>query len=176
MSNVRVSAAVVFFVTGLLLILGTQRYFRTYKVDKPLREDISSVQGVVSYELGSSDGLTDLAVTLRDVEDLPATYEGLQSALARGVGKKGTRIEVLDSRSLALEKDWYHIHYFVEEAAALGNFSAMKDRVDRSLQGSETTPTIWVKNDRIFVELRHAHRSLYEVVERRYPSGVDNAV
>lgn len=120
----------------------------------------------------TEDGLV-IEVALDRVEDLGATYSRLHDAVRDRLGQGRFRLAVKDQRDGTLQDLYHSIHYYLEEAAARGNFGAMADACSDALtRAGVTAHKITVDPHRIYVQISLHGPYLYQVLERpRVPQG-----
>jgi hypothetical protein len=107
-----------------------------------------------------------LNVKLGKVSYLKDTYDRLEKSMSERLGRHSGKIYLSDNRSRLLISDYYNIHYFLEEAASQGDFSAMRDRTFQYLSDKGIDFDLVVGRDNLYVSLQKNGRYLYEIIPR----------
>lgn len=152
------------------LLVGGQLAWHKYAVAKPLDKVLVNIQGVESATLiedGKNSDIPAIEVTLGRVENLQKTYGEITDATKRMMGRKPVRIVLHDHHTPELDEFYYSIHYYIQEAMATGNYSAMAERIAVKAKEAQIDCRIYVDEKFIFVQLAKGDNGLYTVVPRQ---------
>lgn len=146
--------------------------YETLGIRRPLVAAISNDPDVLSAEISQENGKTVIAVRLRQVHDLSETYKRIESTAEKYVSRDCLEIKVIDHRNEALEEIYMKVHYYLEEAAARGDYGSMIDSARPILDSSGLTGWhVMVDNGDIFVQLYAGPNYLYQVIPAAWARG-----
>ena len=149
------------FVLVLALILGGQRLWQAYGVDRPLNEAIADVPGVLSCHMDDQSGV--IAVKLERDADLGAGVVELERVIAR---YSKDRLEVRDQRDDHLRNALASVRFQLEEGMHTGLYSDMLDRVDSRLSPLGVSYRLAIDEDRLYVSIWNGDAYLHEMIWR----------
>ncbi|HHW18130.1 MAG TPA: hypothetical protein GXX30_04425 [Firmicutes bacterium] len=155
---------------GLLVVGALSLAFYFYEdlgVKKPLEKALSSDPDVRWVKISQSQEGMIVEVGLGATQDLAGTYRRLHDTIKRFFGVTAFQLKAHDSRDQYLESVYHDIHYYLEEAAARGNFGEMIERCKSVLDQKDLDSyEVTVDHERIYVQLFRGDNYLYQVIER----------
>lgn len=167
LQGVRVPLVMMFAMLGLFLLFGMERLYTFTRIDQPLARFLSAREEVKSFEVRQMGGRVVVRVTLGPVANLRETYVDLEKGIAAIFGARPFAIEVVDNRTERLLRDYYELHYALQEALATGRFTEMERKVAQAAQrGGLTRAAVYVDTDYLYIQLQRGDRYLYELVPR----------
>jgi hypothetical protein len=157
--------AVVVVVIGILF--GGQWLYTEYVLEKPV-VDALDLPEVVNTEYVEDTGT--VIVTLKEVENLKATYLEIQDRLETNQGAGNLQIEVADNRSPLLEEAWYQSQFAVHQAVVQGDFVSMHQTINEIASGYKLDRyAVFIDSNRVYVQFHKDGKNLYEVISREIP-------
>lgn len=151
-----------------LAVLSLAYYsYENVGIKKPLETALMADPDVVSATLSEQDGTSVVEIALKDVSDLPVTYNRLTAIIKDKIGSTAFKVQLKDQRDATLENAYHSIHFYLEEAAAMGDFGTMNDAATRILdQAGIGDYKITVDGQHIFVQMAAGQSYLYQVLDR----------
>lgn len=161
-------------IVGAILFGGTYALARRAE-GWPAAAALMRDDGVLKLEQVRRGKTWEIRAYLGQVEDLPKVVDELERVTAEKVGEPW-KLVLVDTRDQFLSQVYYDIHFYIQEAAATGAFGGLPERMGEMARarGLERWK-IWVRSDRIFIDLRHGGKCLYEVISRVPPAGAGSA-
>lgn len=127
--------------------------------------------GVLGLEQVRRGKSLEIRAYLGQVRDLPSVVDELERITAEKAGEP-RRLVLVDTRDRFLTDVYYQMHFHIQEATATGAFGSLPEKVgDIAREKGLDSWRIWIRSDRVFVDLRHGGRCLYEVISRTPPGG-----
>lgn len=160
-------------VTLAALLVGSVFYQEQVKA-APLERDLAAVPGVTGARVERAGGRWLVRVELGGVELLPVTYRQLRELADRRLGAARYGLQLVDRRTPALQRAFYEMSYYLEEARARGNFTEAARRVEE--MGRELglrRARLYVDPDYLYLELAGDGGTLYHVQPLRPPGEVN---
>lgn len=154
------------------LLVGSFVYQEQVKA-APLERDLQAVPGVGGVTIERADRQWVVRVELGRVELLPVTYRQLRERIDRRLGAGRYRLELADGRTPELQRAFYEVSYFVQEARTRGDFAEAARRVEE--KGRElglSRARLYVDPDYLYLELADEGATLYHVQELGPPPEV----
>lgn len=123
-------------------------------------------EGVLHLEQVHRGKSLEIRAYLGQVRDLPSVVDELERIASEKAGQEW-RLALVDTRDQFLEDVYYRMHFHIQEATATSAFGSLPEKVDDIAQEKSLDSwRIWIRSDRVFVDLRHGGRCLYEVIPR----------
>lgn len=150
------------------ILSGGQLLWQKYAVAKPLDKVFSEINGVegTTWENSGNSEPVKVYVTLKNVDNLQKTYEGLVNGSQSILGKKTFKIIIKDSRTQELEEFYHSIHYHVYEAAYTGNFAVMAEKINEKASVVGVSVHTYVDASNIYVQASKNAADMYVVLPR----------
>lgn len=146
------------------LLLGGQRLYQKYYVERPLTQHIQAVTGVQEVHFEGKQGNRRLVVRLGVVPDFQQTYTELLNVTRSNLNNKQVELVIMDRRSAALTSIWRDAQFAIYEAMINGNLSQMKEAVYQEAQQAGSTCVLYLDKQNIYVQLQQGECYLYEAV------------
>lgn len=153
-------------VVTLAILFGGQTLWLKYAVAKPLDKFFYSIDGVENVQISDTSAQLSIDVTLKDVKELPKTYDSLSQGIRNVVGNKNYKLVVHDSRNSELEGFYQAIHYYVQEAIATGRYSTMVEQIKGKADSQGIKANVWVDAKNVYLQLEKNGVQMYEIVPR----------
>lgn len=154
-------------VLTVAILYAGQSMWQQYVVVKPLDKLVYTIQGVENVQIDDKVSQLTLAVTLKDVTNLPQVYTKLLQATKDIAGSKKMTIMIHDNRSPELERFYTSIHYYVQEAIVTGHFGTMAETIQAQAQSQAVTANVWVDSKYIYLQFTQNGAQLYEIIARQ---------
>jgi|GEM_PF-431693 len=159
-------------VLTLAVLFGGQLLWNKYAVANPIYEVLQTINGIESVSIGRMNQQgknmdeVKIYVTLSDVQNLQKMYGELTAGLQQVNSGKKYDIVIQDSRTPELEKFYYSIHYYLQEAIVNGNFASMTERIEAKANDAGVVAQIYVDTKNIYLTLTKETANMYVVIER----------
>lgn len=152
--------------TGALLFGGHFAYQR-FATENPLYVAVLAQPGVKDFTVTESGSGYTLEINVGPVNDLKSTIETVVQMIEAAGKAPVTAINITDNASRELSEVFYEMHFTLEEAAARGNFTQMKERADTIAQEAGVdTVRIQVADNQLYVQLCQDNHYLYRIINR----------
>lgn len=156
------------FVVALAVLMGAYEVWQLERVDRPLLSAVRSVPGVGGARLEeSADGEVLIAVELKPVEDLRATYLDIEEAAHRVLGGRPFAVSVAGTVGPTLAEDFRLVRLAVAEGVETGRYTAMAEKVAEIAAQAGAQGRVDVDGRFVFVQVVRGGQAAYEVVPRR---------
>lgn len=165
--GIRVHIVILIFIVGLGLLLGIRQAYQYNKVDQPLSTFFADREEVVSHEINNLGNDMAVKVKLDQVTNLRETYRSLEEGVRKILGGQRFTLEITDARNDQLIRDYYSLHYILQEGLATGRYTEMADAFGHaaSERGVEEA-RVFVDSGRLYVQLVRDSNYLYELIPR----------
>lgn len=159
-------------VITLAILFGGQLLWNKYAIAKPISDLFKNIDGVESATLGR---LTDqgknnekikIYVKLSNVPDLQKAYQEITDGLNQIDSGKKYDLVIEDKRTPDLERFYYDIHYYIQEAISTGNFAAMAERIETKADTAGITAKVYVDTQNVYLQMTKAGAEMYVVIAR----------
>lgn len=165
----RIAIMLIALVITLAVLGGGQLLWQRYKIDIPLAKALSTIDGVESFSFDNKsrvDENSKINISLTNVKNLQSTYQAISTGTASIWGPKKPQIVIHDSRTPELESFYYSVHYYIQESIALGNFSAMAERIEQKSAEAGVVTQLFVDTDNVYLGVTKNSASMYVVIPR----------
>lgn len=142
------------------LLLGGQLVYKNKWVNGNLTQQSLEIEGVISAEVITKDGLSELQVKTSQVENL----QNVSSELKTVSGKHPIRL--IDQRTDELEKIFQQMQFSLQEGIIRGNFTEMERNVRELADKSGVEVSLTMDSEAIYLTLNAEEAQLLEVIER----------
>ncbi|MCL4424784.1 MAG: hypothetical protein M1299_03470 [Firmicutes bacterium] len=136
----------------------------------PLIRTLQGIEGVQEVRLERGAKGDVILVRLASVADLRKTYGQLYQKALSYEKSAAFSLRLLDNRDQALEKTYYRLNFSLQEALATGQFSRLRDELDRLDQTLDRAQAE-IDGDYVYLQLHQGQNYLYEVVPRQAQVG-----
>lgn len=142
------------------LLLGGQLVYKNKWVNGNLTQQSLEIEGVISAEVITKDGLSELQVKTSQVENLQNVSRELKTVS----GKHPIRL--IDQRTDELEKIFQLMQFSLQEGIVRGNFTEMERNVKELADKSGVEVSLTMDSEAIYLTLNKEEAQLLEVIER----------
>jgi hypothetical protein len=159
-------------VITLAVLFGGQLLWNKYAVANPINEMFKNIDGVESATVGR---LTDqgknnekfkIYVRLSNVPDLQKAYGEITDGLNQIDSGKKYDIVIEDKRTPDLERFYYDIHYYIQEAISTGNFATMAERIEAKAETAGITAKVYVDTQNVYLQMTKSGAEMYVIIAR----------
>lgn len=154
---------IIFVIIAVIGLFYTGQYlFDIYKIDKPLKEEISAIEGIKDIKIINNNNLNDLFVSFEPGIDFYSSYQKINEVMETKLGSKSGNIIIDNNSSTELEEIYYQIHYAIHEGINTGKFLEMKENVEEIVSNVEIDNyRLWIDNDAVYLQLDKNNSSFY---------------
>lgn len=172
MKNFKWPIVVIVFILTLAVSAGIIIFRERKLQNQPLLNRLSQLEAVESVELRESKGEYHVSVRLAYVADLAPVYRQIDREIAKVLGQKNYRLELLDQRDATLSEAFSVVHLALYEGERRGNFIEVSERI-RTMMAGFNLPEhrLTVDGERIYFQARNGEYYLYAVIARRSGTG-----
>lgn len=142
------------------LLLGGQLIYKNKWVNGTLMQESQEIPGVISAQVVTRDGQSELQVKTGEVEDLQKVSLQLQKI----AGKHP--ILFIDQRTKDLEQVFQQMQFPLQESIVRGNFTEMEQRIKELAQQSGVELSLTMDSEAIYLTLSKDQNQLVAVIER----------
>jgi hypothetical protein len=168
MKNFRWPIAVTVFILTLATLAGIIIFRERQLQNRPLLNRLKAFEEVETVTLRQSGGVYRVSVQLAYVPDLPAVYREIDGEIAKVLGERNYRLELLDRRDETLSAAYSAVHLALYEGERRGNFTEMSGRIDSLMAGFDLHEhRLTVDAERIYFQAANGSYYLYAVIARR---------
>ncbi|MGE5558355.1 MAG: hypothetical protein ACM3WV_07040 [Bacillota bacterium] len=158
---------------GLAVLFGAHFLEQVVRVEKPLKSRIMEIQGVSGVSWRREQAGYEMNLRLdENVSNLQDTVEKSVKLAEERLNAPVVSLGIKDKPDRKLLDAYYDQHFYLAEAAMLGNFGAMKKQVDSLARrpGSPQTK-VYIGKEYLFIQMKDGAHYLYRIVERRQAGG-----
>lgn len=163
MSRIRIVPILAITCVTLSLLFGGWELYRNFGLVRPLEDQLMAAGTVQKVESIVNGQERAIKVTMKQVPDLQAAYEGVEKIVHDSLGTYVT-IDLADNREGALEKTYRDLQPTLYAGIAKGEFPAMIENMGAQAKQAGVESKISMNDEHIFVELKKDGKYLYEVV------------
>lgn len=163
MSRIRIVPILAITCVTLSLLFGGWELYRNFGLVRPLEDQLMAAGTVQKVESVVSGQEREIKVTMKQVPDLQAAYEGVEKIVQESLGPYVT-IDLADNRQEELENAYRDLQPTLYAGIAKGEFPAMIAGMGAQAKQAGVESKISMNDEYIFVELRKDGKYLYEVV------------
>lgn len=156
-----------------VVVLSVGSYcYDAYALQRPLQKKLEGDPDVLKVHVTNRRDKIVVALCLRYVDDLPATYSRMEEEIRAALVNRDYEIVIEDDSAGILEDAYASIHYYIEEARIRGNFGEMADKSQAALKDAGVEDfCLTVDDENIFVQMRVEDSFLYRVKKLKGPLG-----
>ncbi len=172
MKNIRWKLVLLWAILALIVLSVGSYCYDAYALRRPLEKKLELDPHVLKVHISNSRDKIVIALRLKYVDDLPATYSRLNEEVRATLVNRDYEIVIEDDSAEILEKAYASIHYYIEEARIRGNFGEMADKSQAVLNDAGLEDFgLTVDGENIFVQMRVGDNYLYRVKMLKGPLG-----
>lgn len=164
--GLRIPIILLVLVASLLVFWGARWLFNRFSIEQPLADFLKSQSYIQTFEIKRDGSLVQISVLLAPVESLKDTYGELDRGVRNILGGRLYKLVLQDKRDVQLKNAFYYSQFAVYEAVIRGNYREMVDYVNKQAAERGATASIFIDQDRIYLQMRHDKNYLYEVIPR----------
>ncbi|HAU30777.1 MAG: hypothetical protein XD78_1534 [Desulfotomaculum sp. 46_296] len=164
--GLRVPIILLVLVASLLVFWGARWLFNRFSIEQPLADFLKSQSYIQTFVIKRDGSLVQISVLLAPVENLKDTYGELNRGVRNILGGRLYELVLRDKRDVQLKNAFYYSQFAVYEAIMRGNYREMVDYVNKQAAERGATASVFVDQDRIYLQMRHDNNYLYEVIPR----------
>jgi len=164
--GLRVPIILLVLVASLLVFWGARWLFNRVSIEQPLTDFLKSQDYIETFEINRDGSLVQISVLLAPVDNLKDTYVELDRGVRNILGGRLYELILRDKRDAQLKNAFYYSQFAVYEAVAQGNYREMLDYVNKQAAERSATASVFIDQDRIYLQMRHDKNYLYEVIPR----------
>ena len=153
-------------VASLVVFWGARWLFNRFSIEQPLADFLKSQDYIETFEINRDGSLMQISVLLAPVENLEDTYVELDRGVRNILGGRLYELILRDKRDAQLENAFYYSQFAVYEAVMRGNYREMIDYVNEQAAERSATVSVFIDQDRIYLQMSHDNSYLYEVIPR----------
>ncbi len=162
---------IVVIITTLALLFGGQILYRHFTYNKPLVEELSSVNGVKDYRVISENNGVKLSISMSPVDNLQASYLAIEDVLNR-IYANTPEITIDDAPSSKLKELWYQGQFVIYEGISTGQFVKMEKQLgDIAANYPGVAVKVFVDTERVYFQAVDGKHFLYKVIGRKQGGG-----
>jgi hypothetical protein len=142
------------------LLLGGQLVYKNKWVNGALAQESQEIQGIISAQVISYDGLSELQVKTTEIDNLQKVSTQLQKI----AGKHPIRF--VDQRTAELERLFQKMQFPLQEGIVRGNFTQMEQVIRELANQSGVELSLTMDSEAIYLTLNKEKSQLVSVIER----------
>jgi len=164
--GLRIPIILLVLAASLVVFLGARWLFNRFSIEQPLAGFLKSQSYVQTFEIKRDGSTVQISVLLAPVDNLKKTYGELDRGVRNILGGKFYELVLRDKRDVQLNNAFYYSQFAVYEAVMRGNYREMIDYVNKQAAESGAAASVFIDQDRIYLQMRHDKNYLYEVIPR----------
>ena len=155
-------------VLTLGVIFSASWVYTEIAIKKPLGQELSEVQGVISYTIENSSERMLLTIELGPVDNIKASYMSLSKiADSHLMNNQEHEIRIIDNPSPQLISLWNEIQFYAYQSLVQGDFVAMKEGVERVVAANENVNyQIYINETHLFFQIQYHENYIYRILQR----------
>jgi len=166
----RIDAIIAIALLTVPVLIGGQTFYKQVTVERPLADELQTISGVKKAIIAKTPAGYDITLDLSAVDNLPLVYRQAVSIIKKHLNPSTFSLQLVDSRTPALENLYWQAQTYIEEAAMRGNFSAIATKLTQLATEADAQLEFYVDEECIYLELYQDPHYLYAVRERYQPS------
>lgn len=176
MSRIRWVPILVTLSITMSLLFGGWELYRNFGLVAPLEDQLQAHESVQEFETVVNGRSRAVKITLKQVDDLQGTYEGLEQTVHESMGEY-VNIQVQDTRDKNenLQDIFRSIQPTLYAGIAKGDYPEMIAAAEASAEAAGVTGQISMNDKYVFVTLEKGDHYLYEILPYR-PGTVEAAL
>lgn len=155
----------------LIIVLGYfgLRYvINQYNVKQPLLNEINNLDGIENVNLNSTDNQQELILEYESDAEFYETYIKAKKIAKTMLDDKFNEIKITNNSNQQLNNFYQEVHFFLYEGAENGNFSDMKQNIDKSAKNNDfDNYKIIVDETNIYFSLIKNNNYFFKIIPRK---------
>ena len=143
------------------LLMGSKLLYENKWLKGNLIKESEEIPGIVSTEILSYEGKTEMVVRTDQVSDL----QDLSSKIKNIAGAHA--VPLVDQRSEELEKVYNQMQFAIQEGIVQGNFTQMQEKLEGLAAEAGVEMELSMDNEAIYLILNKGDNQLVSIIERR---------
>lgn len=164
--ELRIVVIILTAVLTVAILCGGYFAYNVYGVEKPLEEELSSLQQVSSVVITKDKKTYEIKIQLEPQENLQSAYSEIQDALNRHFKGKDYELQIADNRNEKIELFYLQMQPAVQQAAAQSEFVWLDNQFREQCEQMALTYNLMVDEQNIYIQIINGSDYLYEVVPR----------
>lgn len=163
-SRFNIATIFLVFVLTLGLLLGGRWAYQEFGVMKPLKKSLADAPIIKETVIKNEGTKLTIELELGEVQSLYESVREIEELLPQ---KGSFNLVIKDQRNDYLKSLWSQSRFPLEEAAALGNLTEMREQLKKNL--GEAKLDRWlleVDGDNLYLQMHADNAYLYEIVPR----------
>jgi len=162
--------------TGVLF--GAYFLYKQFFVNQPLSVTLDNSELISEYQFIQDRKNPILKIKLSQVENFAELFQGFLTSGGQVLTEKDLELQISSSPNAKLLEFYQEIHPSLFEAAALGNYSKLQQKIkDENKNNKLSEAHLTISENYIFLELEDDDRYLYYVlnrIENSFPRIINN--
>lgn len=149
-----------------LLIVGlffAARYLLdVYRIEKPLKEQLASLEGIREIEIIENNKGKALLVSFMPGIDFYELYQKIEGKIEDVTSNSKADIIIVNDTGSELSESYYQLHFALYEGINTGRFLEMKKNIDDILSTEDLASyRVWVDEKAVYLQLDKDNDSFY---------------
>ncbi|KJS23424.1 MAG: hypothetical protein VR72_00960 [Clostridiaceae bacterium BRH_c20a] len=159
------------FVITTGVLFGAYFLYKQFFVNQPLSETLDNSELISEYQFIQDRNKPLLKIKLNQAENFAELFQGFLTSSGRVLTEKDLELQLSSNPNAKLLDFYQEIHPSLFEAAVLGNYSKLQQKIkDENINSKLSKAGLTISANYIILELEDADRYLYYVLNR-----VDNS-
>lgn len=158
--------AVAALILSLTLIFGAYELNNRLGLEKPIKTKIASIAGVEQVNLNKKNGLYEIGVKLKPVDNLPRKYQEISDVINTKLNSSEYQLKIVDRRNTKLQSAYDEIQLAIYQALDNNQYLWLEDQMQKETGRRGLSGQVFIDEERLYVEMRDGDHFLYEVITR----------
>ena len=163
MSRIRIVPVLVAMSLTVSLLFGGWELYRNFGLVRPLEQQLMADKAVTQVESVVNGSERAIKIHLKPVDDLQATYDGLEEVVTEQIGSN-VKIDLVDQREESLKQAFRSVQPVLYSGIAKGDFTDMITQTEQELQKQGYQAKVSMNDHNIFVQIEKDGKYLYQVL------------
>lgn len=146
------------------LFFTAQYLLDVYQIEKPLKNELASLEGVREIELIENNKSSELIVMVKFEPGIEFynLYQEIERILEKILGSRSVNIIITNESISELAEVYYQVHFAIYEGINTGKFLEMKANIDGIVYAEELDNyRVWIDNEAVYLQLDKNNNSFY---------------
>ncbi|MFW6281827.1 MAG: hypothetical protein ACOC1O_03415 [bacterium] len=166
--GLKINVIILVIMLVIVMFFFGQYIINIYNINKPLQDEINSIDGINSVQIEKEDNKTNAIVSFESNIHFYDTYREIEKIMDKRLGSNTGQIvinKVAESKDL---KDiYYKLHFAIYEGINTSKFVQMSENVKLIAEKNKINNyKVWVDEKAVYLQLNKGENSLY----RRIPN------
>lgn len=164
-TDFKAAISLLVFACSLVILLGGYQLYNKYGMVNPVEKELKARTAIAAVEMSKADGQYEIAVELRQVDNLQTEYQAIREILDQRFQKDAYKLTLIDPEDPAIKQAYLHLQPAIYEAAATHRFVWLDGTISQYAGDTGIDYRLYVDDRYLYLHLADGEVSLYRVIE-----------